>query len=492
MPAVTKKKNIACTILTATFLVFVLFSAGPFSYAAESDGIDAVRQIGKAFVEIAEKSSPAVVGLFSEKIVVSRYSPMRQRPFGDPFDDDFFDFFFRRHFPQRRPQPRSRPKSRQMTQGSGFIVSSDGYILTNNHLVREAEKVTIKLSDGREFKNAKVIGTDPESDVAVVKIDAEGLSFLELADSDKLKVGEWVLAIGNPFGLSHTVTSGIVSATGRRMGLSEYEDFIQTDAAINPGNSGGPLINLDGKVVGINTAIVTRTGGSMGIGMAIPINMARSVYQQLVEGGTVERGALGVYIDQLTPDMARSLGMEDTKGVVIADVMKDSAAEKAGMKRYDVVTEFEGEKVETPNELRNRVAMLKPGTKVKLVIVRDGKRRDVTTKLGKRSEQLLAGANSKALEKLGFTVENLTDELAERFGYEGLGGVIVTKVEPGSSAAQAGIRPGTLIQEVNRKKVSNIKDFSSAMEKAAKNESVLLLAYNGRYTQLILLPLSED
>ena len=491
MPVTAKKKNLTCSVLTAALLVFVLLSAGPFGYAAESDGIDAVRQIGKAFVEIAEKSSPAVVGLFSEKTVASQYSPMRDGPFGEPFDDDFFDFFFRRQFPQRQPQP--RPKSRQVAQGSGFIVSSDGYILTNNHLVREAEKVTVKLSDGREFKNAKVVGTDPESDVAVVKIDAENLSFLELADSDKLKVGEWVLAIGNPFGLSHTVTSGIVSATGRRMGLSEYEDFIQTDAAINPGNSGGPLINLDGKAVGINTAIVTRSGGSMGIGMAIPINMAKSVYQQIIEGGTVERGALGVYIDQLTPDMAKSMGLEDTEGVVITDVMKDSAAEKAGMKRYDVVIEFEGEKLKAPNELRNRVAMLKPGTDVNLVIIRDGKRKDVTAQLGKRSEEMLAAAEgSKALEKLGFTVENLSDELAERFGYQGLSGVIVTKVEPDSSAAQTGIRPGVLIQEVNRKKVSNIKDFSSAMEKAGKNESVLLLVYNGRYTQLILLPLSKD
>lgn len=491
MPVTAKKKNITCSVLTAALLVFVLFSAGPFGYAAESDGIDAVRQIGKAFVEIAEKSSPAVVGLFSEKTVASQYSPMRDGPFGEPFDDDFFDFFFRRQFPQRQPQP--RPKSRQVAQGSGFIVSSDGYILTNNHLVREAEKVTVKLSDGREFKNAKVVGTDPESDVAVVKIDAENLSFLELADSDKLKVGEWVLAIGNPFGLSHTVTSGIVSATGRTMGLSKYEDFIQTDAAINPGNSGGPLINLDGKAVGINTAIVTRSGGSMGIGMAIPINMAKSVYQQIIEGGTVERGAFGVYIDQLTPDMAKSMGLEDTEGVVITDVMKDSAAEKAGMKRYDVVIEFEGEKLKAPNELRNRVAMLKPGTDVKLVIIRDGNRKDVTAQLGKRSEEMLAAAEgSKALEKLGFTVENLSDELAERFGYQGLSGVIVTKVEPDSSAAQTGIRPGVLIQEVNRKKVSNIKDFSSAMEKAGKNESVLLLVYNGRYTQLILLPLSKD
>jgi len=475
-------------LVLLTLLALLFSGVGSPAAAQDSESIDALRRMGKAFAGIAEKTSSAVVGLESEKTVTSGYQ--QDWPFGSPFEDDFFDYFFRRNFPRRQsPQPRTRP---QVREGSGFIISSDGYILTNNHLVEQADKVTVKLSDGREFKGAKIIGTDPESDVALVKIDADNLPFLELADSDKLEVGEWVLAIGNPFGLSHTVTAGIVSAIGRKLGLNEYEDFIQTDAAINPGNSGGPLLNLDGKVVGINAAILSRSGGNLGIGMAIPINMAKSVYEQLVEGGKVVRGALGVYIADLTPDMAESLDLKDVKGVVISDVIKDSAAEKAGMKRYDVVVELDEEKIEKANELHNRIAMLRPGTKVKLVVIRDGKRKTITAELGEReTEVLTAASRSEISEKLGFNVENLTDDLARRFGYEGLSGVVVTQVEPGSLAAQAGIRSGLLIQEVNRKQVVNIKEFNEAIEEAGQQGSVLLLVNNGRYRQLILLPLTE-
>ncbi|GAG78497.1 unnamed protein product, partial [marine sediment metagenome] len=265
-------------------------------------GIDTLRRMGKAFAEIAEKASPAVVGIKASKTVTMDYPTMREGPFGesfDPFEDDLFDYFFRRRLPRRRSPQR---KSLQLAQGSGFIVSDDGYILTANHLVGEAEEVTVRLADDREF-DAKIIGTDPDSDVAVVKIDAKDLPSLEFADSDALEVGEWVLAIGNPFGLRRTVTAGIVSAKGRSGfrfpgHIPEYQDYIQTDAAINPGNSGGPLINLDGKVVGINTAIVTghlAYPGNIGIGFAIPVNMAKAVYDQLVESGTVVRGALGIF-----------------------------------------------------------------------------------------------------------------------------------------------------------------------------------------------------
>ncbi|GAI88674.1 unnamed protein product, partial [marine sediment metagenome] len=248
----------------------------------------------------------------------------------------------------------------------------------------EADKVIVHLADERELE-AKIIGSDADSEVAVIKIDADNLAFLELADSDVTEVGEWVLAIGNPFGLSHTVTAGIVSAKGRSIGLTEYENFIQTDAAINRGNSGGPLLNLDGKVVGINTAIVGASG-NIGIGFAIPSNMAKSVYEQLVESGTVVRGILGVYIMELEPDLAKSLGLdEETKGVAISRVTKDSAAEKAGLKRYDVVVEFEGKKVEKANEFRNRIAMQKPGTRVKIVVLRDGKPKTLFVKLGEKA-----------------------------------------------------------------------------------------------------------
>ena len=423
-------------------MIVVLFLATAPVFAEDRSDIDILRKMGKAFASIAEKASPAVVGLRSERSVT------QQSPFDEPFDpfgDDFFEYFFRRQMP-RQHQPR-----RQLAQGSGFIISADGYILTNNHLVGESEKITVTLNDGREFE-AKVIGTDPDSDVAVIKIDANNLPYLETADSDKLEVGEWILAIGNPFGLAHTVTAGIVSAKGRSgVGISTYEDFIQTDAAINPGNSGGPLLNLDCKVVGINTAIISRSGGNMGIGFAIPINLAKNVYEQLVESGTVTRGYLGVNIQDLTPELAKSFGLKDAKGVLIPNVTADSAAEKAGMKQGDIIVELDGVPIEKTKDLLNRVAMLKPGTKVEVVVLREGERKTLTVELGTRPKAEQAAAiRSDILDQLGITVQNLTPETAEHFGYKDETGVIVTNVEQGSLADFGGIVPGTLIVEVNR------------------------------------------
>ena len=326
-----------------------------------------------------------------------------------------------------------------------------------------------------------------------MKIDVEDLSYLELADSDALEVGEWVLAIGNPFGLSHTVTAGIVSAKGRRVGLTSFDDFTQTDAAINPGNSGGPLLNLDGKVVGINTAIVSRSGGNMGIGLAIPINMAKSVYEQLLESGTVTRGYLGVVIQDLTDDLAESFGLEGVKGVLLPDVTEGSAAAAAGIKKGDIVVEFEGEAVEDGDDFRNRVAMLKPGTKAEIVVLRDGKRKTLTVELGERPKQFGAasGEKSEALEEVGITVQNLTDDLAERLGYKGMSGVVVSGVEPGSLAAENGIQPGMLIQEVNRQQIKNTKDFYEALEKASEGGTILLYINNGQYSQYLVLKLDK-
>ena len=478
-------------------LLTLLFSITPLpTFAEDTRSIDTLRQMGKAFAQIAEKASPAVVGITATQVVAQDYPTMRERPFGqpfDPFEDDFFDFFF------RRPAPRQRSPQRKLhrpVQGSGFIVSSDGYILTNNHLVGEAEDIKVKLRDGQDFK-AKVIGTDPGTDVAVIKIDANDLHYLALADSDVLEVGEWVIAIGNPFGLSHTVTQGIVSAKGRS-GLRfpghipEYQDYIQTDAAINRGNSGGPLLNLDGKVIGINTAIYAPSGGNVGIGFAIPVNMAKAVYGQLVESGTVVRGFLGVGIQDLTPKLADSFGLQDTKGTLLAEVFEDSAAEKAGLKQGDIVVELDGQPVEKTKELQKRVAMLKPDTKVKIVVLRDGKRKTLTVKLGKRpSNGQIARAKPKTVEQLGVHVQNLTDDLAERLGYEGLSGVVVTQVEPGSEAAQKGITAGTLIMEVDRKPVKNTKDFNEAMEQAANQGFVLLLTKDQRYTRFVVLTIPE-
>ncbi len=492
-----QKKSLSRYYVISASLILLLFAIPLSASAQDTNSIDTLRQMGKAFAKISEKASPAVVGIKANKTVTQQYSTIPDWPFNDPFDDDFFERFFGRPSPrQRQRSPRTR-KFQQLAQGTGFIVSADGYILTANHLVGDAEKVLVKQGNNQEVE-AKVIGTDPASDVAVIKIDGKDLPFLELADSDKLEVGEWVLAIGNPFGLTHTVTAGIVSAKGRSgFQLAEYEDYIQTDAAINPGNSGGPLLNLDGKVVGINTAIVTghlAYRGNIGIGFAIPINMAKSIYKQLIETGKVVRGFLGVSIQDLTADNAPFFGLkQDTKGVLVPEVTKDSAAEKAGLKPGDIIIEFNGKPVETAKELQGRVSSLKPDTDVELVIMRDGKQKTLTAKLSERpAKGQVAKGGSETLEKLGLVVQNLTDDLAERYGYEGLSGVIVTQVESGSIADLAGISTGALIMEVNRKPVENTKAFKQAIEDAAKEDSVLLRVRQGQATIFLVLKLPKE
>ena len=471
------------------YVLFLLLVFTPFSaLAQDKDSIAALRHMGDAFSSIAEKALPAVVGLQAE-VAVSRSSSTNREW---PFDDDLYDFFFGPRSPRPR-SPRRRQPQAVTTMGSGFIISADGYILTNNHMVENAKEVKIELADDRKF-DAEIIGTDPESDIAVVKIDAEDLPYLELADSDDLKVGEWVLAIGNPLSFSHTVTAGIVSAKGRNPRLAYFENFIQTDAAINRGNSGGPLLNLDGKVVGINTAIVGATG-NIGIGFAIPSNMVKYVYKQLQEGGSVERGYMGIQFEELTPGVAASLGLaKDTKGVTIVDVVEDSAAEKAKLQQYDVIVELNGEPVESGNEFLNRVAMFKPGSKISIVVMRDGKRKPFTVKLGKRPpmDEIDGTLKPETTEELGFTVRDLTDELAERLGYEDEKGVIVTEVDPGSQAAEKGVSPGALVKEVNRKSISNTRQFNEEIKKAKKSGGALLLVKltNG-YTKIIFIELSE-
>jgi serine protease Do len=483
-------RYLAISVPVVALILITLLPA----FAEDANSIATLREIGKTFTKIAKKASPAVVGIKAEKPYMQDYFVMPDWPFGEPFDpfgDDFFDRFFRRPSPHRRQRKELRP-----VQGSGFIISPDGYVLTNNHLVGKAEKITVTLADEREF-SAKLIGTDPESDVAVIKIDTKkDLPHLQLADSDTLEVGEWVIAIGNPFGLEHTVTAGIISAKGRsQVGLTTFENYIQTDAAINPGNSGGPLLSLDGEVVGINTAIISRGGGFVGIGFAIPINMAKAIYKELVDTGKVVRGFLGINIKDLDHDTADLLGLDkDTKGIFIPDVTEDSAADKAGIKPYDVITEFEGEKIEKASELLNRVAALKPGTKVKIVLLRDGKRKTITVELGTRPprEEITAAPPTDVMEQLGFSVQELTDELAKRLGYEGLAGVIVSRVEPGSEAAKKGITRGTLIMEVNKAKVGNTEEFNKAMKEAAKAGGVLLRIRQGRRTDVVALKVPKE
>ncbi len=473
------------SVLTV-LLVLTFFFPNP---AAKGDnGLDLLRQSSRAFTEVAEKAVPAVVSVQVETVI--EVSSDYGSPFGyhSPFDDEFFERFFGRKF--RRSQPQER---KQVGQGSGFIISADGYILTNNHVVENADKIKVILNDGREFNNAKIIGTDPESDVAVIKIDGEDFPTIELGDSDDLRIGEWVIAVGNPFGLSETVTVGIVSAKGRYVGITKggYEDFIQTDAAINPGNSGGPLLNLDGKVIGINSAIFSRSGGYMGIGFAIPINMARQVKDQLVDTGKVTRGYIGIGMNPkgITPELVKSFGLEKNTGILIAEVLEDTPAEKAGLKSGDIILKMNGKDVEGNVSFRNSVSLIKPGTKIKLTILRGDKEKEITVKIGSKADSPLAKGSSEIGQKFGLQVQDLTKELARRFGYKTGTGVIVTEVVRSSSADRAGIEPGMLILSVNRQEVNSVKEFNDALAESAKTKRALLLIKYDRFAEWRVLSL---
>ncbi len=471
-------------------LAIALFMLVPLaSQAATDGGIESLRQSGKAFAEVAKKVSPAVVFIQVEKSVqgpnVQFFSPFGN---GGPFGDDFFRHFF--GVPKQEGLQEDQPSSgrRVVGQGSGFIISKDGYILTNNHVVGDTEKVTVKLMDGREF-TAKTIGTDPHSDVAVIKIDADDLPVLPMGDSDALEVGEWVVAIGNPFGLTHTLTAGVVSAKGRSsIGIADYENFIQTDAAINPGNSGGPLVNLDGEAVGMNTAIFSQSGGYMGIGFAIPINMAKSIKDQLIQTGEVTRGHLGIVIQDLTPDLAKSFGLENQKGILVAQVSKDSPAEKGGMQQGDVIVEFEGKPVNEIGSFRNQVALKAPGTKSKITVLRHGSRKTLNVTVGRLEDGEVASAGiSRRIDKLGLSVRDISLDLAEKYNLKDEKGVVVTEVKPGSVAALAGMKTGSVIQEVDRKKIDNAHEFEKTVEATPKDSAVLLLVKEGQYSRYVVL-----
>ncbi len=490
--------NIHKTLLSV-FTLFLLITTGFLSAASAQDaGLESLRETGRAFRSVAKQVSPAVVFIQVEKSVEQqgRANPFGNNPFGNnPFGNNpFGDEFFRRFFgqPPQQQQPQKAPKRRSSGQGSGFIISTDGYIMTNNHVVGDADKVTVQLLDGREF-SAEIVGTDPPTDIAIIKIDAdEKLPLLKLGDSDRLEVGDWVLAFGNPFGLSHTLTAGIVSAKGRSgMGLNDYENFIQTDAAINPGNSGGPLINLDAEVIGMNTAIFSRSGGYMGIGFAIPVNMIKTIREQLVEHGSVTRGRLGVYIQDLTRELAESFDLDQSKGILVAQVIEDSPAAAAGLQQGDVITELNGEPVNKVANFRNRISLTRPGTKIKLTILHKGKEQTIKVKIG-AMETAGKGASveSSKVPKLGMSLQKLTPELAERFGYGDAQGVLVTAVEADSLAARAGIKQGDLIEEINRKSVSTPEQVKQLVKESNK-KSLLLLVRQGDASRYLALKLKN-
>jgi serine protease Do len=455
---------------------------------AQEQGIENLKQTGIAFRAVAKQVSPAVVFIQVEKEDTNSGHP-GMAPFDNPLGDEFFRRFFGTP-PDSNGGGQLQPrKHRSVGQGSGFLIAPDGTIMTNNHVVENASQITVRLQDGRELE-AKTIGTDPATDVAIIKIDETDLPYLQLGDSDQLEVGDWVLAFGNPFGLSHTMTAGIVSAKGRSgMGLSDYENFIQTDAAINPGNSGGPLVDLDGRVVGMNSAIFSRSGGSMGIGFAIPINMAQQVRAQLVDHGKVIRGHLGVYIQDLSQTLAESFGLADTKGILVAKVVEDSPAEKAGLKQGDVMLTLNGEPVGKVAEFRNRVAMMTPETKVKVGLLRDGKTQTLTVSIGKQDEAInLATGKPSTSTKLGLSLQVLTPELRQQLGYENETGVLVTDIEPGSPAAAAGILRGDLILEANRKPVTQPGQIMQALKDDPGKPLLLLVRHKEGTRYLAIKP----
>ena len=427
--------------------------------------IATLRDLNQAFVDITAHVKPSVVTVSTERTLT-----MSQ---GLPFaSDPFFNFFFG---PQQQ-QPKAQ-EYRQQGLGSGVIVSEDGLVLTNNHVVSDADSIFVRTFDG-ERHLAKVIGADPKTDIAVIKIDAKGLQPIEMGDSDQLQVGEMVLAVGSPMSenLAYTVTEGIVSATGRsNVGLAEYEDFIQTDAAINPGNSGGPLVNLDGELVGINTAIASQSGGSQGIGFAVPVNMATSVMNSLIKEGHVVRGWLGVNIQPLSPDLAAAMKLEHAKGALVGDVLAGTPADKAGLQAGDVIIAVNGRAIDDSPQLRNTIASTSPGTKVTLTILRDGRRQDIDVELGELPAEG-AQAGSPASEKqIGFAVRDLDQDLARRYNIDrGLDGVVVTSIDQSSAAYNAGLREGDLIRSVNRQRVSSTSEFSAIVSKLSKGETLLL------------------
>lgn len=439
-----------------------------------------------AFEQAADHIGPSVVSITSEKrfSVADRQSVPQQIPeeFRRFFGDDFSPFL----------QPRSRQPRNNIQRGfgSGVIVSADGYILTNNHVVDGADEVTVKTVDEETYK-ADVVGRDPKSDVALLKVDASGLPAARLADSDSVKVGQWVLAVGGPFGLEKTVTAGIVSATGRNtVGIADYENFIQTDAAINPGNSGGPLVNLHGEVVGINTAIASRSGSNAGIGFSIPINMARNIMDSLKETGRVDRGYLGAMIQNLTRDLAESFQFTGDYGVLIGDVAPHGPAEKAGLQSGDIVVSLNGRAMRNASQLRNTVAAMKPGSTAELEIFRDGKLKEVTVEVGLLDEEAVVAAKTEevATEDLGMTVRTLTPEIAQQLDVdEDEQGVVVTEVEPGGFAARAGLRPGTIIVSVNGMKTPNVVSFREALTNHKPEDGIRLQVKVDGFTRYLFL-----
>lgn len=467
----------ACVV----FLVFLSFTVLPLSV---SSAFALGQQGPPSFADLADQVKNTVVNISTTQTI--KENPMQpftgpNSPFRDFFGDDFFKKFF-------GEMPQGQMKTHAL--GSGFIIDQSGLILTNNHVVEKADEIKIKIVSGKEY-DAKVVARDSKTDIALIKVkaDSDFPKPAQLGDSDAMRVGDWVMAVGNPFGLGHTVTAGIISAKGRVIGAGPYDDFLQTDAAINPGNSGGPLFNMDAQVVGLNTAIVAQ---GQGIGFAIPVNVAKDILPQL-KSGKVVRGWLGIMIQDITPELAESFGVKESKGVIVADVVKDGPADTAGIKRGDVVTTLNGKEIENAHALSRFVAATAPGTQATLQVMRDGKTRDIKIAIGTMPEETSTEKAETKESMWGITVQNITPEISQRFGWdENERGAVISEVQPGSPAAEARLRAGDLIKEVNRQKIQNVRDYNQAVQKPKKGESVLLLVKRGQNTFYVALKATEQ
>lgn len=454
------------------------FSASQASSAPTSTPAAAVITTpANGFTDVARQVTPAVVNITT--IMTEKVSNGFSVP--DELRDRMEEFFGKPFDPRRLgPQPPGEQRGLRRGQGSGVIISADGYVLTNNHVIAKAQEVSVTLPDKREFKG-KIVGADPKSDLAVVKINASNLPAIPWGDASQLQVGEYVLAVGNPFGLNSTVTLGIVSAVGRgHMGITQYEDFIQTDAAINPGNSGGALVNTRGELVGINTAIFSQTGGYQGVGFAVSTTMAKPIYESLIKTGKVVRGYLGIGLQDLNQDLATSFSMKDSKGALVSDVKEDSPADLAGLKQGDVIIEYQGVLIEDGVALQRMVTRTPVGSKVPVKVMRDGRVRDLTVRIGEQPElekvakKVGSGEHDYALA--GLSVEDLNQNTARELGIKGKAqGVVVTSVDPDSGAEKVGLVLGDVIQEVNRRPVKSVKEFEKVSSDLKKGDSILML-----------------
>jgi serine protease Do len=465
-------KILICMALVGSFL---------FGIGVARD-VSAQTGIPDSFAELVAKEGHVAVNISTTKVVrgFRRSLPFPGREFRDFFGDEFFRRFFG-EIPER--------EMRQRSLGSGVVVSEDGYIVTNNHVVADAEEIVVTFSENERYE-AKIIGRDPKTDLALIKIRVDKpIRAARLGDSDKLRVGDWVVAIGNPFGLGNTLTAGVVSAKGRVIGAGPYDNFIQTDASINPGNSGGPLFNLDGQVIGINSAIFTQSGGNIGIGFAIPINMAKSVMSQLKEKGRVVRGWLGVVIQTVTPEIKEKFGLKTTEGALVGEVNTDSPAEKGGLRRGDVIITFDGKKVETMNSLPPMVAETPIGKEVEIAIIREGKEKALRVVIAELEEEPRVAATSipDIEESLGLSVQELTPELAESLGLEGEKGVVISSVRRGSPAAEARLQRGDLIQEIERESIEGMDDYTRIMRESASKDQILMVVKHEEHTRYVVL-----